>query len=70
MEDGDRLCMAQYMVLQGRYEVAKELVNKVTAGSLQKDYMRAYLNVTAAKELLPGYIAYPILPWRQRFHTI
>ena len=72
MEDGDRLCMAQYMVLQGRFGLASDLVNKVAAGycPLQRDYLRAYLNVTAAKEVLPGYAAYPILPWRQRFHTI
>lgn len=72
MEDGDRLCMAQYMVLQGRFGLANDLVNKVAAGycPLQRDYMRAYLNVTAAKEVLPGYTVYPILPWRQRFRAI
>lgn len=74
-ESQDHLALTYYLLLQERFAEAQQTFANATAGSLQYDYMAAYLdmldNDTAlARRIASRYQDYPVERWQSAFRTM
>ena len=79
LEDGERMAVTYYLLLQGRIEEALSFFQPIQATQLptkiQYDYMDAYLdfyrgNYDRARQIAESYQDYPVLRWREWFAQI
>lgn len=74
-EQGDLMALTYYLLLQDRITEAKQFFKKASAGTLQYDYMAAYLDMfndqpQLARKIASRYLDYKVDRWRQAFATI
>lgn len=75
LSNEDVMSMTYYMLLQDRIGEAIAYFKKATAGSLQYDYMAAYLDMfndrpVLARKIASRYANYKVDRWRKAFRTI
>ena len=81
LENCDLLCLCQYLILQERYNEAKDIhkrisidpsIDKTRANHLQiqYDYLTCYLDLEKARAIAPLYIDYPVPAWNKYFAEV
>ncbi len=75
LSNNDLMSMTYYMLLQDRIGEAIAYFKKATAGSLQYDYMAAYLDMfndrpVLARKIASRYANYKVERWRKAFRII